>query len=126
MKSALLVARTDAFITLATEEAQDCALRDDQLTVNPDVDLVRITKEGVGTMLIELLDRVAEWEWREPLRAEGISGTLHGYLVSCRNEEFFCCVVRSLALRLSIDLWVIDSEDSVFAAASVRPELVRL
>jgi hypothetical protein len=126
VKSAFLVARTDTFLTLAIAEAEESARRNTGLTVDPDVDSVRITKEGVGTMLIESLDGVAEWEWGDPIRDAGMAGPMHGFLVTCRSERFFCCVVRALAVRIGVELWVVDSEGTVFEADAVRPDLVRL
>lgn len=126
MKSAFLVARHGGLIAEVVAEAQEWARCDSEWEVDPCIDLVRISKQGAGTMLIERLDGVAEWEWREPIDGAGIQGPLSGFLISCRSEDFFCVVVRALAARLGVELWVVDSEGSVFSAASVRPDLVRL
>jgi hypothetical protein len=126
VKSAFLVSRTDHLVALAARIAQDWAQHDGLVSVDPDIDLVRITREGAGTMLIELLDGIGEFEWLQPLRDSGVSGPLSGYLVTCRDEHFFCCVVRSLALQVDFDVWVVDSDGSVFEASTVRPETIRL
>jgi hypothetical protein len=129
MKSAFLLAENESLFA----DARDVLVRDGAAYADGDGGTVQ-GRDPLGRLLTMFGDDPPgfEWEYREgPFTFERATppsdmATIHACVIECRFEDLFAATTARIAAALPYPVWVLDSNGTIWDAASVDPERVRL